>query len=147
MSHAGAVYLGVDITDQVSLEVQILDERQGMVRGRARGVALEDLVRRVALQLAAQALAEQFPAHPVVQQGDAVKIGLHRISGKGLEGGLGPEHPRCPVRLGIEPAKESENGPAQLQRQSRTHTFLVHMPAVATVAAEILVASVTGQSN
>ena len=50
--HAGAVDLGVDVADQVGLEIEVLDQRQRIVGPRACGVAAEDLERAVAAELA-----------------------------------------------------------------------------------------------
>ena len=41
--HAGPVDLGVDVADQIGLQVQVLDQRQRIVGVRLRGVAVEDL--------------------------------------------------------------------------------------------------------
>jgi hypothetical protein len=53
--HAGAVDLGVDVADQVGLDVQVLDQRQRVVGAGAGGVVVEDLARVVAGQFALQA--------------------------------------------------------------------------------------------
>src|SRR5215471_3767868 len=111
MRHARAIDLGVDVADEISLEIEILDERQGMIGRSAPSVALEDLHRRVTLQLASQPVAEYFAPHVVAYEGNAVEVRVNRITRQGLERGLGPEDPRGPVGLGIERGHRSEQGP------------------------------------
>ena len=147
MCHARAVDLGVDVAHQVGLVIEVLDERERVVRRRARRMPLEYLDCGVALQFAAEAGTEQLAAHAVVQQRNAVEIRLHRVARQRLERRLGAQHARRPVRLGIEHAERAEQRPAQRQRQPRTQPLFVDVPAVAAIAAKSLVAAVAGQRD
>jgi hypothetical protein len=80
MGHAGPVHLGVDVADQVSLGVEILDERQRIVGLCVSGVPAENLDRVVACKLAPEAGRKQPVPHVVAKDGHFVKIGLYAES-------------------------------------------------------------------
>ena len=88
----------------------------GMIVTLANKYASQIFIEKDNDKINAKSISEEVVTHPVVQHGYAVKIGLHRIPGERLKGGLGTEHSRRPVRLWIEPAQQSKHWSAQLQR-------------------------------
>ena len=147
MGHARPVHLGVDVADQIGLQIEILDQRKRMIGRGTRGVPLQHLDRPVALQLAAHALAEQGAAHAVVQHRHAVEVGLDRAAGERLQRRFRAQRTRRPVGFGVELPEQPEQRAAQIERHPRADPLLVDVPAIAAVAAEVLVAAVAGQCD
>ena len=69
--HAGPVDLGVDVADQVGLEVEVLDQRERVIGAGAGRMALEDVDRVVAPELARERRRVQLAAQVVADQRDA----------------------------------------------------------------------------
>ena len=76
-----------------------------------------------------------------------MEIGLRRIPGQRLKGGLGPQQPWRPIRLRIQPPKQPKQRPAQTQRQARPQTLFHQMQPVAPIAAKTFIATITGQRH
>ena len=86
--HAGAVDLGVDVADQVGLEVQVLDQRQRVVGAGARRVAVEHLDRVVAAELARKRGLNSCRRMSSRRIETRVEVGVDRVARERLEGGL-----------------------------------------------------------
>ncbi|MPM83847.1 hypothetical protein SDC9_130916 [bioreactor metagenome] len=54
VSHAGTIHLGIDVTHQVGLEIDVLDQRQRVIRLRLIGMPAEHLDGIVATKLSAE---------------------------------------------------------------------------------------------
>ena len=139
MCHRRAIDLGVDVAHQVGVHVDVLDQRQRVVGVGAAGVALKHVQRAVAAQLRLQLRAVQPAAQRFADQAHAVKVGLHRVARHALESGLGAQHARRPVGLGVQPAQQAKHRPAHAFRQRGAHLLFQHVQLVAAVAAKGLV--------
>ncbi len=145
--HAGAIDLGVDVADQVGVQVDVLDQRKRIVGVRPRRMPFEDLLGAVAAELRLEAVTENLVALPVADDGHAVEVGLDRIARQCLEGRLGPKHARRPVGLGIESAEHAEKRPAQTERQRGAHLLFHQMQGIAPITPEAFVAAIAGQGD
>jgi hypothetical protein len=119
MRHARPVDFGVDVADQIGFEVEVLDEREGIVGARARGVAAEHLDGVVAAELGLERVAVKLAAHIVAQDTHAVEISVHRASRQRLESGLRAKELWRPVGLGIDAPEEPECRAPHGERQQR----------------------------
>ena len=106
--HARAVDLGVDVADEVGLEVEILDQRQRIVRLRLRGVMPEHVQRFVAAEARLERVAEELRAHRIAQDRHRVEVGLDRVARERLERRLRAQHARRPVELRIRAPEQAE---------------------------------------
>ena len=145
--HAGAIDLRVDITDQVGVQVDVLDERERILRLRAGSVPLEHVDGAVAAQLGLQALTEQRLPHRTAQDAHLLEVGFHGISREGLEGRLGAQRARSLRQLGIRLAEPAEQGAAEARRKHRSQPLFPEVGTVTAVAAEALVAAVARQRD
>ena len=76
-----------------------------------------------------------------------VEVGLDRGARHAFEGGLGAQHARRPVGLGVDAPEQPEQRLAQAGRQRRAHALFHQVQPVAAVAAEGLVAAVARQRH
>ncbi len=147
VGHAGAVDLGIDVADKIGLQVQVLDQRQRVFGTGASGVEVEHLLRAVARQLTLQCRAEEPGAHRVAKDRHRMKVGFDSGTRHALEGGLGAEDPRSPVSLRVDTTQPSEQRLADPGRQRRAHAFFHQVQAIAPVAAESLIATISRQRH
>ena len=64
------------------------------------------------------------------------------VSRKALEGGLGAEHARRPVRLRVHAAQQTKKWPSDTERERAPHPLLHQVHHVSTVSSETFVAPV-----
>ena len=147
MRHARAINLGQDVARQISLQIQVLYERQRIIGWRARRVVTQYIDRVITLQLALQGRREQAPAQVVAEDRNRMEIGGHRIACQRLEGSLGAEHARRPVSLGIQMAERPKHRAPHVQRQQAAHRLFGHVQLVASIAGMILVTAVARQRH
>jgi hypothetical protein len=109
MRHAGAVDLGQDISDQVGLHIEILDERKRLPPRCFAGMSAQHLDGAVSLQVTPERVAREPVPHGIAHDGDAVEVSLHRVAGQRFQRGLGAQYLRRPVRFRIQVAEQPED--------------------------------------
>ena len=144
VGHAGTIDLGIDIAHQIGLGVQVLNQGQRVVGSRLAGVVTEYFLRVIAGQFGLEARTEQCSPHGVAKNRDRMEIGFHRCTGHTFKRGLGTQHARRPVGLGIETTEQAKHGAAYGGRQRGTHALLHQVQAIAPITTQRLVTSVAG---
>ena len=145
--HAGAIHLGVDVADQIGLEVEILNQRQRIFAVRSLRVPMEHRDGVVARQPRLERVAEEFAAHVVAQNGDAMEVGVHRIARQRLEGRFRAEDAWRPIGFRVGAAEQPEERPPKGLGNRRAKSFLGHVQSIPAIAAETLVAAIAGQRH
>ena len=147
MRHAGPIHLGVDIADQIGLEIEVLDEGQSVVGVGPPGMLTEHVDGAVAGEAALESGREQLLAHVVAEDRDAVEVAVHRVARQRLEGRLAAQKARRTIGLGVQAPERAEQRLAQAQRQRGAHALLAHVQTVAPISAEALVPTITGEGH
>ncbi len=76
-----------------------------------------------------------------------MQVGADAVAGQGLERGLAPKHPRCPVELRVVASEQTEYGPTDGRRYQAADGFLAGKQPVTPVTGEVLVPGIAGQGN
>src|SRR5262249_3812896 len=105
-----------NVSWQVSLEIQVLDERQGIREGLAGEVVMKNLAAPITLQLRLEPISEQARAQRLGRDGHAVQVGHNRAAREGFEGCLGSEHTWSPIELWIPTSERPEDRTARERR-------------------------------
>src|SRR4051812_11603691 len=108
MGHARSIHLGVDIADQISLQIKILDQRKRIVSAGLQSMSTEDLLRMVAAKLRSETPAEELTAHWIPQNRHGIEIRIHRAAPHRFECRFGAQHARRPVGFWIDASEQTE---------------------------------------
>ena len=147
MRHAGAVNLGVDVANQVGLDIEVLNQRQRVVDASIFGVVIEDFLCAIAPQSILEPLTEQGVTHGLTQDRHGVEISINRTACHTLKSCLGPQGTRSPVRLGVQLGKCAKQWATDTLRQGGAHAFFHQMHSMTTITAQRFVATVTRQGD
>ena len=145
--HARAVDLGVDVADQIGLQIEILHQRERIVGVGARRMARENLRRTVTAETRLEPGREELAPERLANEPHGLRIGLNGVARERLERRLGPQHSRRPVRLRIQPPEQAEHGASHCERHAGTQTLLGEVQLIAPIPGEALVAAVAGQRD
>src|SRR5438094_41025 len=104
--HAGTVDLSIDVADEISLQVQILDCRKGIIGLSARGVPAKYFDCAITLQSSFERAAEELAAHRFTQHRHRVEIRFDRIAGQRFKRGLRAKDARSPIELRISSSEK-----------------------------------------
>src|SRR5438094_754317 len=107
--HARSVDLRIDVADEISLEIEVLNERQRIVGPRHRCVTVEYFTCAVTAELGTKTVGEKPRAHVVAEYRHAVEIRVDRLAAECLECRFGTQITRRPIRFWINASQPSEH--------------------------------------
>ena len=146
--HAGAIHFGVDVADQIRLQVQVLDQRQRVVGLRASTLAPEHFDRVVAGELRLEGGVKSARRMPSRKIDMPWKYASTESCAQRLERRLCTQVRAAPSRLSDRRCPSSPNiGRRRPSGIAAPHPFFGHVQAIAPIAAEILVAAIAGQRH
>ncbi|KFB73973.1 MAG: hypothetical protein AW09_000758 [Candidatus Accumulibacter phosphatis] len=121
--HAGTVNLGIDVTHQIGLEIEVLDHGQRIVGVRPPRMVAKNVLGAVAVDFFAETIGKKLAAHRATQDRNGMEVGFHRSSPHALKRRLGAEHARRPVCFRVDTAEQTKQRSAHAMRHCRAQAL------------------------